>query len=136
MMNMGLWHIGLAISPSSADSSNSRFGSTCYAGVQYDNSGEEYKRSNTGTWQGTSRGAWLDGGSVGGVWIERTINSGSLNTDALAVRLNLGTQRNFGLNRATPGTDTCNITFDFYNAASGGDLLDSVTFDISAQYII
>ncbi len=132
----GTWEavfIFIQISPSSDFVSNFRVGE-CHAGVRYKSDGFEEAKNSIGGWLPTNnRGLWLDVGESGNVWVERTINSGSLtNEDPGAGRHNLGTTRTFSQYRVGLGTDTANVTFDFWSAASGGVLLDTVTFNISA----
>jgi len=122
---------GLSVSPSSLSITNTRFGAgTCYSGLQINTSGIEYKNaSESDTTFNVSRGDWLDLGSSDDVWVERTINTGGLNwLDAGAGRLNLGTTREYGVSEgASSGSQPANVTFDYYDAVSGGNLLDSVT---------
>jgi hypothetical protein len=125
----------VVVSANPGDISLLKVGATCFAGVEFNSSGEEFRNANGGsTVFSFSRGDWLDAGS--GVWIERTVNTGTLNwLDAGTGRLALTTSRRYGVTRGTtPGVTTVNITFDFYDAASGGTLLDSVTIDIAANY--
>ena len=129
-----------AVSPNTANIDLFNEAATAYAGVEFNTSGVEYRNANGGSTSFTySRGNWLDVGSSSNVWVERTINSstggGGLNwQDAGSGRLQLSTTRQFGVTRIAIGTYTANVTFDFYDAASGGNLLDSVTIDISATY--
>lgn len=105
---------------------------TCYAGVEYNNSGAEWASTNTGAFT-SSRGDWLDVGNSSDVWVSRTINSGSLNwEDPGTGRHNLGTTRRFGI-QSSVGLRTANITVNFYDAASGGSLLGSATYLLSAE---
>jgi len=75
-----------------------------------------------------ARGTWLDGGSSSEVWVQRVITSGTLNhADPGSGRLQLSSSRQFGVTRSTTGTSTVDLTYNFYDAASGGNLLDSVS---------
>ncbi len=126
---------GVTVTADTSDESAVAFNETCFAGISFNTDGQEYHRdTNPGTnWTFDTRTGWLDSGSSSDVWIERTVNSGSLNdTDPGSGRLQLNTTRNYGNSRPNPGTATVNITFDFYDAASGGSLLDTVTLDINA----
>jgi hypothetical protein len=125
---------GPTVSANSGIAYKFRAAGTCYSGVRFNTDGDEDDKCPTNVWNDGARGQWLDSGSNSDVWVERTINSGSLNdSDAGAGRLNLGTARAFSVSRASTGTHTANVTFDFYDAASGGSLLDTVTIDISAE---
>ena len=111
---------------------------TSYARLRFETDGNEETNNlaNIDTINSTARGAWLDGGVASDVWVERIVNSGSLDyDDPGAGRLNLGTARTYGVSYSTPptGSSTANVTFNFYDAASGGSLLQSVTIDITAE---
>lgn len=111
-------------------------GITCYAGIRYDSDGDEYESPITGAIGiNVNRGTWLTSGLTSEVWMQRTINSGSLYVDAGSGRLAMTTSRTFQVRdtSTTGGPVTCNLTIDFYDAASGGNLLDSVTYTLSAE---
>lgn len=135
MMNMGIFMVPApTVSANGGIASNMRVNNPCYGGVSFNQSGTEFERvASSGAWNGTNRGVWLDTGVPGAVWIERTINSGTLDDDAGSGRLSMSIHRNFGVLQTPVGIRTMNITFDFYDAASGGNLLDSVTHDIVAE---
>lgn len=126
---------GPVVSPSSSAIYEANTDATCFAGVRFHLSGEEDRRHfSTGSYS-IDRGDWLDSGLNSEVWVERTINSGSLNAgDAGTGRLVLSTSRAFGLKKTSEGTQSCNITFKFYDAAAGGNELASVTYNIIAEY--
>lgn len=110
-----------------------------YALLAYNADGYEY--NNTPFSSGTANNqlsTWLEAGSSSDVWVERTINSGTLDFDAGAGRLNLGTTRLFGVQQLDgdgSGVALANVTFNFYDAASGGNLLDSITVSFSAEIL-
>lgn len=126
----------VVIDPSDADVNLLKIGATAYAGVQFNSSGEEFRNANGGSTSFTSsRGNWLAAGAAADVWVQRVVNSGSLNwTDSGSTRLQLSTTRQFGISQSSTGVNTANVTFNFYDAASGGSLLDSVTIDLTATY--
>jgi len=106
-----------------------------FAGVQYNSTGGEWSSTGGGTFS-VGRGQWLDVGPSSAVWVERVINSGTLSwQDAGTGRLVLSTTRSYGVTDTTigGGAVTANVTFNFYDAASGGNLLDSVTLDLTAE---
>ncbi len=125
---------GPEVSPSGANVTKSVFTDvTCYARIRYATSGIEYQTnlaSSSGT--PTSRGNWLDFGLNSEVWVQRVINTGSLSLDPGSGRLQLSTERIFGVQRNGQGNKTCNLTFNFYDAASGGSLIGSATLSLSA----
>ena len=125
----------LAVSPVGTNVTNTRVLQTCYAGVQYNTNGIDYASSNVGGWT-NSRGNWLDAGSNNDVWVERTINSGTLNwQDPGSGRYQLNFSRSFGVSQSVVGIKTCNLTVNFYDAASGGNLLGSATYTVTAEYV-
>ena len=113
-------------------------GAQCWSGIRFHNTGAETSNNFGGSsdFSAGARGDWLDQGVPGAVWIERTINSGSFNlVDPGAGRLNLSSTREFSMTRASLGIQSCNVTFDFYDAASGGSLLDTTTGDFTAEWV-
>ena len=128
---------GPTVSASTANVTRSAVANPTIAGVQYNSSGVEYATQFNGNGAyNISRGNWLDTGLNSEVWIERTLNSGTLtHADPGTGRKVLSTTRSYAVHDATipGGSVDCNVTFDFYDAASGGSLLDSVTIDLSAN---
>lgn len=125
---------GPRISPETGGVSKTRFNNDCYAGVRFNASGNEDTLGPTNGWV-NDRGTWLDSGDVAEVWVQRVVNSGSLNNDDPGTgRLQLNTTREFSVVRTFVGTQSANVTFNFYDAASGGNLLDSVTYNIIAEF--
>lgn len=133
----GIWRevfsaVSETVSPSTVAINNIRFGATCYAGVQFNLSGAETGSTNSGSWS-NSRGNWLDSGDASNVWVQRVINSGTLNwVDSGSGRLNLATTRSFGVRQNTTGNHTVNMTYNFYDAASGGNLIGTATYQMQA----
>lgn len=125
---------GPTCSPSSSQIWYTLFSAgTCYATVSFNLGGTEYMNSGaTDTGYTTSRGAWLDSGLNSEVWINRIINSGTLNRfDAGAGRKVMSSTRTYGIS-TTSGTKTTGMTFEFWDAASGGNLLATVTYNLKA----
>lgn len=128
--------VALAISPSTSNVDYFTFlGERCYAYIQYSSSGIEYQNASaSSSVMSSSRGNWLDIGDSSDVWIQRTINSGSFITDPGIGRLQLSTTRKWG-NSIIGGTLNCNVTFKFYDAASGGNQIGSITIDVKADSV-
>ena len=108
---------------------------TVYAGVQINTSGIEYINDGGATQNfNTYRGKWLNSGASSAVWIERTVNSGTLDwKDPGTGRLQMSSTREYGVSRSTDGSNVANITLTAYDASSGGNQLDTVTFQIEAE---
>lgn len=127
---------GPTVSPSSANNDNQNFETQCWAGVRFESNGVETGLNKDNVWN-ESRGNWLDSGDASDVWVERTINSGALNDlDPGAGRHNLGTTRSFSNTRVAAGVQPCNVTFDFFDAASGGNNIGSVTISIQSEHTV
>jgi len=107
----------------------------CYARVRFGSDGIEYWTvSSGGAAYSQDKGAWMDTGANTNYWVERTINSGTLQTDSGAGRLAMTVNRDFGCLDTTDNgiAVTANVTFRFYDAASGGNQVGSATYDFSA----
>jgi hypothetical protein len=120
------------------DDSNTLFRSPvspCHSKVDVRSDGSYYLSDNTGSY-GAAEGVWLIRGSSGNVWVERTVVGDTLDVDEIgAGRVQLSSDREFGYeNSNSPTTDSCVVTLDFYDASSGGNLLDTADLTISAQF--
>lgn len=130
----------LSVDASGSSINNLRFNNTCYAGVAFQS--DENERNNQGsagdaTMDATFIQKYIFGGSAGEVWLLRTINSGSLNSiDPGAGRHQLSTTRKLGIERTSVGMHDCNVTVEFWDAASGGSMLDTVTFDLDVEFTV
>lgn len=74
-------------------------------------------------------GTWLLSGSASNVWIERVLQSNTFNvSDPGAGRHQLNVTRTFVREHIipVPGGSATACTFNFYDAPSGGNLLDSI----------
>ena len=139
-MSVSTWSFGtmaaagndsLAVSANTSNHSKARFSAgNVYSIIEFDTNGLEDANNTASSTIPNSgaRGTWLDGGSSSDVWVQRVITSGTLNhADPGSGRLNLGISRQFGVTRSVQGTSTVDLDFNFYDAASGGNLLDSVS---------
>lgn len=114
--------------------------STTYAGVDYKSNGIEYQNSSPNSTSCTvSRGNWLDTGSPSAVWGNVQINSGGLWTQELATytsRIVMTTDKLIMVRDTNSGISfaSANVTVRMYNASSGGSLLSSATFGLTAQW--
>ena len=104
----------------------------CYSEVRINSDGDYY-RSNYARAYASSTGPWLTAGTVSQVWVQRTINTGSLTYDDIGTgRVACTTSRDLGVVRVSFGVTSCTFTLYFYDAASGGNLLASKTVTVSA----
>lgn len=119
--------------------------SAVYAGISYSAipSGGganifEYSNNASGASSYTvSRGFWCDYAANQNIWVSRTITSGSLNSsDPGTERYQMSSPRLFEVvDTSIPdGAVTCTLTINFYDAASGGNLLDTTgSITLSAE---
>ncbi len=135
----GTWYETLAdlivVSMVGGTHATSRVGGACSAYIEFNSDGTEYWSTNLGAMT-IDKGPWLDAGGASSVYAERTIDSGSLDRDDLGTsRLALGATRGMGVQRTFGegnGTDTCTFTVRMYDAASGGNLLQSIQYTTTA----
>jgi len=124
---------GPRVSPSTTNVFNSANNTFCKAGVRYLETGVEFQSNNVGNFN-LSRGNWLDSGTSDEVWIQRVINSGTLTEDGGSGRLQLSTGRTFSVTQIDVGAKVCDLTFNFYDAASGGILIGSANVILAAEH--
>ena len=86
---------------------------------------------------GAATGVWLTEGVNSEVWVERTIDAGAFNdSDFGASRVVCSTDRVMGVSEADAiDSQTGTVTLNFYDAASGGNLLDSAQFVLTATTV-
>lgn len=121
---------GPVVSMNTANHSKSRFSSgTAYAILRLNTNGNEDANTtgSSNVLSAAARGTWLDGGSSSDVWVERTIDFGTAlnNGDPGSGRIALTTNPTYGNLRSANGSKSTTVTFDFYDAVSGGNLLQS-----------
>lgn len=119
-----------------ADQNHSTFrvsGSPAFASIRVDSDGKWYLDSTNGqNTFGTATGTWLASGLNSEVWIERTVNSGSLSFDGIGTgRVAMTSDRLMSIN--TTSMKTVNFTLRFYDAASGGNLLNTANVILSTE---
>ncbi len=118
---------GPATSAAADGDTNIRFGVQCFAGAQFRSDGTEWEHLNTAflTQVGVGGDAiWMDVGPASAIWIERIVTFGSWNSvDPGAGRHVMSSHREFRIVRTTPGTKSVTGYFKFWDAASGGTLL-------------
>jgi len=135
----GVWKevwaaLSLAASPIGGNIYNFRLGINCYSGLSFNSNGVEYWCTNSGSFT-TNKGAWMDSGAAGDYWVQFVVTSGSFNSiNPGTGRLNLATTRQCRIVDTTTsgGSVTCSFTANFYDAASGGNLVGSASYTLSA----
>ena len=104
-----------------------------YANIEFRSNGEvEINSSATSSTTSTYAFDWLVAGTAADIWIQRTV-IGSLDTDAGSGRLNMASNRIFGVTSSVEDTeDQKFVTFRFYDAASGGNELGVISTNLQA----
>lgn len=106
--------------------------STATATVTVHSDGDMKTQINGGG--ATSYETWLQAGTNSEVWVIATIVSGTLSSGTTGSRLQCNASRSWTKTKTSGfGTDTCVIDLDFYDAASGGNLLDSTRITLNAE---
>ncbi len=128
----------LSVAASATNISTLVVGATCYAGVTFSTDENEYNNQGFGddsTVDAVFVKKYIINGDNDEVWVDRTVNSGSLtHEDPGAGRKQLNTTRRYATHRTTIGVQAANVTLDFYDAATGGSLLQTITFNITAEF--
>ena len=127
----GAWKACLASGPTVSAQANGannfRFAANCYAGVEFRVDGTEWECLNTGVWS-SPQGDWLDSGNAADVWVECIVTAGSFNSIWPGTgRHQLSSTRSFRLVQTSQGTRIVTCYFKFWDAASGGNLLQQTT---------
>lgn len=93
-------------------------GGTVYSGIKFDSDGDIYALSASGSYNRV--GTWLLSGTNTDFSINRTIDDGTLTTDAGAGDLQLNADREYDVQQATPGADkVADVTFQIRNWNAG-----------------
>ena len=115
-----------------AEHSQTNTNADAYAGVLLKNDGNEYAFSNDGTEAGTLLSAWLDSGSVDGLYAWASVTSGSLDVDAGTQEwLGLSTDRSWGKRQSTSGTGTAVMELKIATDSGGENIVDSNTYTLT-----
>jgi len=96
-------------------------------GARFHSDGTEYRCNDNGSYN-DNRGSWLTGGSSSDVWVVFLRDSGLSDWDngkQPSTRYNIATTQTFEMSRGTVGSNSITGEFEFYDAASGGNLLDA-----------
>jgi len=106
---------------------------TCYVGVEFNTDGNEYNyATGYATTPTENKGVWLDRGSASQVWVSWTNTSGTIFVGKTSgTRYQINTSQLFyrTVTRSIVGTNSTSCTgyFTFYDAASGGNTLQTTS---------
>lgn len=76
-------------------------------------------------------GDWLTSGVAANVWVQHT--GGTFDLDPGSGRLRLNVTRRYRLEQLVEGITSVTVTFNFWDAESGGNLIHSFGVTMSAQ---
>jgi len=127
-----------AVSLNPAGVTNSSSDNPVHAGIDYRTNGTEFSCTASGSYT-VERGNWLDAGLNSEVWFERIVNTSThgLAIDPGSGRLPMTSARLLEVQdpAIVGGARTANVTINMYDAATLGNLLDTKTFNLSANRI-
>ena len=104
----------------------------CHSGIRLDNAGVAFtKNANNSNSQIT--GEWLLAGSAAGFFVQRTIISGTLDTDPGAGFLQLNATRTYAILQSSSGDQTTVIFLEISSDVSGVPIVDTATITMIAQ---
>jgi len=104
----------------------------CHAGVKIGSDGALYTQHALGGWSAID-GEWFVNGSAGGFYVSKTLESGTLTTDAGAGPIQTNVDRIYDIQEATTGlTKTAVITINISDDITGLPILATAVFSLSA----
>lgn len=107
----------------------------CSAGITIGNDGIEYAVGSDGNLTAHALGRWLDKGSTSVVWVRATVNAGSV-TGTTGTWLATTTSRSWTITDTTEadGAVTANVTIELALDSAGSTIIDTATYDLSADF--
>jgi len=100
-----------------------------YSGLKIAADGSLYERQNTGGW--SRFGTWLLAGTNSNYYVSRTVNQGTLTTDAGAGPLQLNADRIYDV-QVNVGDETVFIRFDIASDVSGSPIVATANYAFTA----
>lgn len=110
------------------------FPSVSNAICKVDEDGDLYSKITGGSF--IAYETWLDVGTNNQVWVERTIISGTLTIDPGAGRLACTAERIYTVLQVGEGQKVCVIDLKWYDAVSGGSLLDTQRVTLTGDVFV
>jgi len=104
---------------------------TVYSGVKFGADGNLYERQAAGGW--SRFGTWLFSGLASTYYLSRTIDTGTLTTDAGAGPLQMNTDRIYDIQETSNGIFTTDVSFDISNDVSGTPIIKSQSWQFEVQ---
>lgn len=112
--------------------SNINIFNPCHSGVKLGLNGVLSTINASGGFNAIS-GEWLITGSAAGFWVQRTIISGTLQTDAGAGFLQLNADRIYDNIKSDEGTKTTVVFFEFSSDSSGTPIVATATYTMISE---
>ena len=136
---IGSTPVALSVSASNSNQTAIRT-SPCYAGIQLKTNNSIVESGATGAYTTIINSPVVIGGTLAEVWAERSITSGALTTDTIGagrVQCSIGWQLEcYDANSTNGSEEECLVVVSFYDASTAGNLLDTATYDLYANYTI
>lgn len=117
--------------PTGINFANINFDVECDSGVRFGSDGNVYRANQDGVWQYAA--TWLLKGTASNYYIARTVNEGSLDTDA-GTDLVLSTNRDYYITQTMYGAPlTCDVSFSITNSGGGTVYSGPVSYAFFAE---
>lgn len=104
---------------------------TIYSGARFGADGNIYERQANGGW--SNIGSWLMNGTAATYYLLRTIDSGTLTTDAGAGPLQMNANLDYDIQKNGDGYKTTTVTFQISNDVSGSPIVTTRTYIFEAE---
>lgn len=104
---------------------------TIYSGVRFGADGSLYERQPAGGW--SRFGTWLYNGTASTYYLSRSIDAGTLTTDAGAGPLQMNSNRDYDIQLSSNGSKTTSVTFDISDDVSGSPVIDTQTWTFNIE---
>lgn len=110
-----------------------RIQATCTAGVRFGSNGTfSLFQANGGV--SAIGGEWLVNGTPSTFYVSRTIDSGTLTTDAGAGPLQMNSTRDYNIQQTSNGTKDTTCTFNISDDVSGSPVIATAEIIMQANY--
>lgn len=112
--------------------SNINIFSPCHSGIKLGSNGVLSTINNFGGFSAIS-GEWLITGSAAGFWVQRTLISGTLESDPGGGFLQLNANRIYENIKSSEGTKTTVMFLEFSSDSSGSPIVATATYQLESE---
>lgn len=109
-----------------------RLSGICHAGIRFGSDGVLYKIQSNGGFSAII-GQWLLSGSSSSFWVERTIQSGTIEVDAGAGFLIMSSNRDYDSQLAVAGVKEATVSFKISSDSGGVTIVAEATMNFSNE---